>query len=298
VTAELEFQQLDRRYEALRRRSPEREKQLLTSLAARGQQLPIIVVAVEGNQRVVVDGYKRVRALLKLRRDVVLATEWALPEADALLLEWRMRTGEAADPMEQAWLLRELRERFDLSEEELGKRFEKSKSWVSRRLALVSELPEEVQEGVRRGELGAHAAMKYLVPLARANLGDCLALTKALTGKKPTSRQVAQLYTAILSGGAEGRALLLREPWLFLRAQEEARREQAKAKERTPAELLLGDFGALGGIVRRLHQRLRQGMCEQLKAVEKTDLRHSFLTVKAEMSALQMRCERELPDAG
>lgn len=32
--------------------------------------------------------------------------------------------------------------------------------------------------------------------------------------------------------------------------------------------------------------------------VEKTDLRHSFLTVKAEMSALQMRCERELPDAG
>ena len=41
-------------------------------------------------------------------------------------------------------------------------------SWVSRRLALVHELPEAIQERVRRGEVGAHGAAKYLVPLARA----------------------------------------------------------------------------------------------------------------------------------
>ena len=42
----LEFQQLDRRYEHLRVRNPERRRRLLASLAASGQQTPIVVVAV------------------------------------------------------------------------------------------------------------------------------------------------------------------------------------------------------------------------------------------------------------
>ena len=55
-------------------------------------------------------------------------------------------------------------------------RFDKSESWVSRRLALVSELPEPVQELVRSGGLPAHAAMKHLVPLARAKAAGWQAL--------------------------------------------------------------------------------------------------------------------------
>ena len=57
---ELEFHQLDLRYEALRRRAPEREKRLLASLAEHGQQTPIVVVGGEAGKRIVVDGYKRV----------------------------------------------------------------------------------------------------------------------------------------------------------------------------------------------------------------------------------------------
>ncbi len=34
----------------------------------------------------------------------------------------------------------------------------------------MGDLPREIQEQVRRGEIAAHAAMRYLVPLARANL--------------------------------------------------------------------------------------------------------------------------------
>jgi hypothetical protein len=46
-----------------------------------------------------------------------------------------------------------------------GPSLTRSVSWVSRRLALVRELPESIQEHVRRGEIVAHAAEKYLVPL-------------------------------------------------------------------------------------------------------------------------------------
>jgi len=43
----LEFHQLERRLEHLRVRRPERQRRLLASLAASGQQTPIVVVASE-----------------------------------------------------------------------------------------------------------------------------------------------------------------------------------------------------------------------------------------------------------
>lgn len=289
---ELELQQLDRRYEALRRRNPTQERRLLTSLATDGQQIPIVVVPAEEGRRAVIDGYKRVRALRELKQDVVLATEWSLPEADALVLEWRMRSGEPADALEQGWLLRELRERFELTEAELAARFERSQSWVSRRLSLLQALPEEIQERVRRGQLGAHAATKYLVPMARAIPAECLRLVAALGERKPTSRQVGELYLAMMAGGAEVRALLLKDPWLFLRAQQEARRGQEK--DRTPAEQLLGDFGALGGLLRRLHARVRRGAWAELSADERAEVGRGYRTAQAEAVALFTRCAKEL----
>ena len=65
--------------------------------------------------------------------------------------------------LEEGWLLAELRDRFGMTLEELGKRFDRSGSWVSRRLGLVMELPREIQEQVRRGEIAPYAAMRHLV---------------------------------------------------------------------------------------------------------------------------------------
>jgi len=158
---DLEFHQLDLRYEELRSRSPARERRLLSSLAEVGQQSPIVVVgAPSGSSWVVIDGYKRVRLLRKLRQDTVRATAWDLGEAEALLLERMMRAGEADNALEQGWFLRKLREQFQLSGAELGQRCARTESWVSRRLGLVGALPESVQQHVRAGAISAHAAMR------------------------------------------------------------------------------------------------------------------------------------------
>ena len=70
---QLEFHQLDRRWEHLRARHPARQRGLLSSLAESGQQTPIVVVAAEGqaDRSVVIDGYKRIVALAQLGRDTV-----------------------------------------------------------------------------------------------------------------------------------------------------------------------------------------------------------------------------------
>jgi ParB/RepB/Spo0J family partition protein len=154
---ELELHQLTLRYERLRKRAPLQERQLLASLAELGQQMPIVVVT-EATRYVLIDGYKRVRALKRLSRDTVRGTRWEIDEVEALLLERRLRAS-SEDVFDQAWLLAELRERFGLSLEELARRFERSKSWVSRRLGLIEALPARVHEQVRCGALPAYAAV-------------------------------------------------------------------------------------------------------------------------------------------
>ena len=66
----MEWYQLDLRYERLRRRHPAHERQLLASVAELGQQTPIIVIH-PASRFIVVDGYKRVCALVRLGRDIV-----------------------------------------------------------------------------------------------------------------------------------------------------------------------------------------------------------------------------------
>src|SRR6266540_3917745 len=197
---DLEFHQVDLKYEALRTRNAAREARLLASLAETGQQVPVVVTVGEGARHVLVDGYKRVRALRQLGRDTVRALAWDLDEAEALLLERLMRSGDGAGALEEGWLLAELRDSFGMTVEELGKRFDRSKSWVSRRLGLVGELPRDIQEQVRRGEIAAHAAMRHLVPLARANAGEAVRLAAMIGPLRPTSREVGTLCTGWLSG--------------------------------------------------------------------------------------------------
>ena len=121
---ELEFHQLALRYERLKVVRPEQEKRLLASLVDVGQQVPIVVVQVqEAVAFVVIDGYKRVRALRCLGRDTVGASCWPGEEAEALIVTRLMQTAEPATALEQSWLLAELRERFAFSLEELARRF-------------------------------------------------------------------------------------------------------------------------------------------------------------------------------
>lgn len=279
---ELELHQLELRYEGLRRQGGRRERALLASLSELGQQAPVVVVPGEAGRFVLVDGYKRVRALRRLHRGLVLAVAWQLAEPEALLLARLMRTAEGDSALEQGWLLRELHERFGLASAELARRFDKSESWVSRRLALVRGLPEAIQELVRKGELSAHAAMKHLVPLARANRAECLELASAVAAHALSSRQVGTLCAAWAAGTPESRRLILRDPLLVLRAEEEARRP----REKLPAERLKGDVAAIAGIARRArHLALSEPRARPGGAAE-VELQAARVAAEADTAAL------------
>jgi ParB/RepB/Spo0J family partition protein len=294
---EIEFHQLDLRYEALRKRDAKKERQVLASLAEVGQLLPVVVVrATESDRYVLLDGYKRERALRRLHADTVRATVWALDEVEALLLERRMRHGEPESPLEQGWLLRELRDRFGLSQPELARRFDRTVSWVSRRLALVGELPPGIQEHVRSGAITAQAAMKYLVPLARAKCEECVRLAAAIAAAQLSTRQVGELYAGWTSGSERTRELLLSDPLLYLRAQAEGRRPDVPAK--SPSALLLDDMALLGSVARRAYRRLCGGSLRAALPSEQEEIGRALEQALADLRTLGTRWEKEVGDAG
>jgi ParB family transcriptional regulator, chromosome partitioning protein len=291
---QLEFQQLDRRYESLRTRNPQRERRLLASLSASGQQVPIVVVrGSEAERYVVVDGFKRMRALARLGADTVAATCWELSEAEALIVDRLLCSAERASALEQGWLLRDLVDRFALRADELARRFDRSVSWVSRRLGLVRDLPEQVQEGVRAGQVVPHAAMKYLLPLARANASDCLALLAALRGHRPSSRSMGRLYVAYMAGDARTRERLVADPLLFLRVDEERHR-----KPTDPAEQLLCDLRALLAITRRVRRRLEEWSGEPLSSEVHAQADVLLGRTRGEVERLSRVWPEEEKDAG
>lgn len=282
---QLEIAQLDRKYATLRIDDRTRRGQLAASLLEHGQQTPVVVVPAGAAERyVLIDGYLRVAALESLCRDLVEALIVSLSEADALVISHRVDGARERTALEQGWLLRELIEAHSLSRTQLAIQLGRSSSWISRRLSLVELLPERVQRAVQMGKLCAHAAMRYLVPLARANARQCETLVEQLGSSTVSVRQMERLYVAWRDGDDEQRERVVRHPALLLQATAP---ETGHPPPATPTALLLRDFGILTSVAARATRRLEEHAYRDACARERDRLRRSYGVAARQVGALQ-----------
>jgi ParB family transcriptional regulator, chromosome partitioning protein len=273
----------------LRVRHPARQRRLLASLAASGQQTPIVVVAAEGqaDRYVVIDGYKRIAVLEQLGRDTVEAVVWPMSEAAAVLLDRSLRLSEHETALEVGWLLTELEQRFGYSLDELARRFDRSVTWVSRRLALVELLPEAIQQQVREGKIAAQVAMKFLVPVARQSLEDGQRMAAIFIEHHCDTREAGELYAAWRRGSAAIRKRILEDPALFFKTQ-----RQEKAPPGAGAELIR-DLEMAIAIVNRAHQRLAGAQAAELDDQQRAAARQQIDRIRKQ---LQRMDEKLLPE--
>lgn len=260
---DIERHQLELRYAGLRVVERGQIGRLVASLSQHGQQSPVLVVAGEEEHvYVLIDGYARVEALGKLGRDLVRAIVLDEPEHEALILAHRLEAGRRRTALEEGWLVAELLAHHGLTLPDVAERLQRSVSWVSRRLALVKALTEPVRKAIQEGVVCAQAAMKSLVPLARANRTHCERLVAGLGGRALSVRQADRLYSGWRQADKEGRERIVEQPWLFLKA-EAAAREPALA-DGDPAAPLLKDLDAIAGLSRRACRRVHEGLLEEL----------------------------------
>ena len=193
---ELELSRLDLRYGCLRIAEPQGARRLAASLGAEGEVAPVFVIQPVGTP-ILVDGFVRVAALRRLGRDTVRAILLPFSEAEALSFRYLQHQGRRPTALEEGWLVQELHvgQRHALTA--VATELERSTSWASRRLGLVRELPEPIQELVRGGGLSAHGAMRSLLPLARANAEAAVRLGTIARHEQLTTRQLGGVARAV-----------------------------------------------------------------------------------------------------
>jgi ParB family chromosome partitioning protein len=127
--------------------------ELAASIAARGVIQPVIVRPLPGGRYQLVAGERRWRAAQRARLHEIPALVQELEERDVMalaLIENLQR--KDLNPVEEARAYQRLSEQEDLSQAEIAKLVEKSRSHVANLLRLLS-LPEAVLDHVQTGRL-------------------------------------------------------------------------------------------------------------------------------------------------
>jgi ParB/RepB/Spo0J family partition protein len=245
---ELDLHRLDTPYAQTRVQRPQQVRRLMASIDADGQQVPLTVVG--GPQRfVLVDGYLRWQALTRLGRDTARVEVWPQAVAAALMQVLARRQGRSFEPIEQAWMLAAALAE-GLSQRALATALGKDPSWVSRRLTLLSQLGEPLQEAVREGVLSSWAASRVLVPLARANRADAQQLLAALRREPLSTRELSAWYAHYAQAEGNVRTRMAVQPRLFVQAL------QSPKTTADPAGQWLGELRHLRRKIQHLQRRL------------------------------------------
>jgi len=199
VIEEIPLSEFDLSLSSMRVMNLARIEQVERSMQLHGQLQPV-VARINGSGYQIIDGLKRVYVandlFMKTLQCLVLDVDEA--QARVLMLSYN-RTPQTMESWEEALVLKDLVERYDVSQRELSKMTGYSRSWVSRRLGLVSKIDEEVASQIRMGVLsGSHA--RALMRLPRGNQAE---VARAIHSWGLTSRQSDSLVDAYLEAEDE-----------------------------------------------------------------------------------------------
>lgn len=254
---EIEISQIDFRYEHTRIQKPQRVTTLANAMEHCGQIIPVITVKGSHESYVLIDGYLRVAALKRCGKDTVMAEVWCCKEAEALVQVF-MRTQERQwDALEQAYMIKELQERHQLSQGRIADLMGKDKSWVSRRVSLLQVLPEDILQMVRTGQVSIWVATRVLAPLARANPEHAKTLTTTLEKEPISTRDLTIFYRHYQKANRKQRDNMVYHPGLFLKAlRVKHENEVAQALRGGPEGKWVKDLNMAGHILRRLNPQV------------------------------------------
>ncbi len=173
--------------------------QVEKSMRLHGQLQPVVARVYEGGYQLI-DGFKRFYASEDLMMETLQCRllEIDLTQAKVLLLTYN-RLHQSMEAWEEAMVLQDLQKTNSLDQRSLAGLTGYSRSWVSRRLALIGKMDEEVSSEIMMGTLTSSHA-RALTKLPRGNQGK---VARAITSFGLTSRQSDKLVEAFLKAGDE-----------------------------------------------------------------------------------------------
>ena len=206
---EVELASLDLRYEGFRLQQPALEERLLASMAQRGIEEPLegvdLPAGPAGGQPtpVLLNGFKRYRCARQLRLGTVPFSSLGQDEAAAILGLLKLSNNRSLSILEQAAFIGELKHVRGMNAAAIAAELARSKSWVTMRLGLLSELSEPVRQKLFAGAFPVYSYMYLMRQFMRmngVNAGQVEEFVTAVSGHGLSVREIEQLAHGFFRG--------------------------------------------------------------------------------------------------
>lgn len=204
---QIEISSFDLRYEGYRIRSTGAEKALLLSISAHGIREPLQGVDKSGD-RILLDGFKRLRCAAKLNIGVVPYLSLGDDEPYGIIELIRISNAKSLSILEQARLIDELMNVHQMCNAEIAALVEKSKAWVSVRAGIISQMSQIVMDKIFKGQFPVYSYMYTLRQFMRINSvkkEEIDEFVNAVAGKHLSTRDIDLLANAYFKGSDEFR---------------------------------------------------------------------------------------------
>jgi ParB/RepB/Spo0J family partition protein len=191
---EIDLSEFDLSLSGMRIMNMTRILQVEKSMRLHGQLQPVVARVHEGGYQLI-DGFKRFYAAEDLMMEALQCRllEIDLTQAKVLLLSYN-RPHQSMEAWEEAMVLQDLQKTHSLDQRSLAQLTGYSRSWVSRRLALIGKMDEDVSSEIMMGTLTSSHA-RALTKLPRGNQGE---IARVITTHGLTSRQSELLADTFL----------------------------------------------------------------------------------------------------
>ena len=204
---QVELSSFDLRYENCRMKSRGFESILLGSISEYGIRDPL--QGVDTNEvRILLDGFKRYRCSKRLGIGIVPYSSLGDDEASGIIELLRISNSKSLSILEQARLIDELMTTHNMSNWEIARSLEKSKSWVSVRSGIIGEMSEFVRNKIFSGKFPVYSYMYTLRQFMRINCvtkKDVDEFVNLVSGKHLSLRDIELLAHGYFKGSEEFR---------------------------------------------------------------------------------------------
>ncbi|RLE78478.1 MAG: hypothetical protein DRJ52_10375 [Thermoprotei archaeon] len=183
-------------------------KFLMKSLAEDGQLHPILVRPLPNGKYEIIDGIHRVEAAKRLGWREIEATVVNVDDLEAKFLALKANlVRRNLEPVQEGQVIYKIMVKHGLSEKEVAKRLGVSEDWVSKRLALVLKVHEEVRKLVaeRKLSLGHAVVISKIKDLNKQVKFAYFIIERGLSVRQAEDALIEFINDTIFTIGYEGR---------------------------------------------------------------------------------------------
>ncbi len=205
MVKDVEISSLDLRYESCRMKHDGAEKVLLRSILECGIREPLEGVDTKDG-RILLNGFKRCRCAKKLNITIVPYTSLGSDEAMGIIQLLRVSNAKSLTILEQASLIDDLKKVHVMSVSEIADQLERSKSWVSMRIGILSQISDCTKEKIFAGEFPLYAYMYILRQFIRMNSVKRETIDEfvnSVAGRQLSIRDIERLAYSYFNGSDE-----------------------------------------------------------------------------------------------